>query len=332
MGSGSDPGVLLVLRGLLLPPAFARPGRGRAEVLFDGKEPIVVSSPALTCVQAHCEVPDAVGVIPTAAGMHVVAAGPRHPAGSGAVGRELVARLEPPRAPMTPVAATGADADDGNGQRGCASPAYVAVQGQARAIGCGLEHGQRDPHYRVGTQSRLIRCPIQLDHYTVDLRLGGHVHALQCRADDVVDLPGSIADAQAPVAVSAVGQERRLVLAGRHPGLRRGCPTRAVIREYRFRCALPDQAAPGQLAAARPRCCGRPLNKKPQDTRSVFAAFRIVVDRPCIITERGVESAPIVVSCAASIRSVAWERGSVGDAVPGQMRRISVLCQQEEKW
>ena len=105
--------------------------------------------------------------------------------------------------------------------------ADVAVERQLEVIGGRLGHGQRGAEDRVGAEPALVVGAVEVEQLAVDGALVEGVEALQHAGDLAVDEPDRGLHALAAVALAAVAQLDRLVLAGRRAARHRRPSVRA---------------------------------------------------------------------------------------------------------
>ena len=119
----------------------------------------------------------------------------------------------------------------GTGQDVGVRAADVAVQRQLELVGGRLGDGEAGAEDGVGAEAGLVVGAVELDQGGVDEALGERVEAAQLVGDLAVDELHGRADTLAAVAVAAVAQLDRLVLAGRRPARHRGAAVRPAGQE-----------------------------------------------------------------------------------------------------
>ncbi len=107
--------------------------------------------------------------------------------------------------------------------------AQVLEQGHAEEISRGARGGHGYAEDGVGTQLRLVLCPVQLDHGVVDVDLFQRVQPDHLGGDHVVDVLDRLLHALAEEpGLVAVPELNRLVLA-RGCARRHGRPTHGAV-------------------------------------------------------------------------------------------------------
>ena len=109
--------------------------------------------------------------------------------------------------------------------------AEVAIQRQPRILGRGARHGEGDGEDGVRSQVALVRGAVEIEHRVVDRDLVFPGHALEPRADRLVDMLHGLEDALAREALLVpVAQLHGLVLPGGRP-TRDGRPAGRAARQ-----------------------------------------------------------------------------------------------------
>ena len=116
-------------------------------------------------------------------------------------------------------------------QRARIGTADIAEQRHAQIVRRRLGDREGDAEDGVGTQARLVRRAVQIDHDIVDLHLLGRVHPADGVENLALDIAHGLQHALAAVAgLIAVAQLHSLIRAGRRTGRDRGAPHRAGIQ------------------------------------------------------------------------------------------------------
>ncbi len=102
--------------------------------------------------------------------------------------------------------------------------ADVAVQRHAELVGRRLGDRQADAEDGVGAEAALVLGAVELVQHRVDRALRRGIEALEGGGDLTVDVADGLADALAAVALAAVAQLDRLVLAGGRAARHGGAP------------------------------------------------------------------------------------------------------------
>ena len=116
-----------------------------------------------------------------------------------------------------------------HGQHVGVGPADVPVERHVEFDRGRLGDGEAGAEDRVGAELRLVVGAVEIEHELVDAALVERVEAFQRFGDVVVDETDGLADALAAVAIVAVTEFDRFVLAGRGAGGDRGAPERSGV-------------------------------------------------------------------------------------------------------